>query len=77
MSFIMSIIFPLAIILLLFLFVFGGVSYAHLENVFGIFIPYVAIAIFLIGFIYRILDWAKSPEVDSALLYWPSPGRQF
>jgi nitrate reductase gamma subunit len=57
----MSIMYPLAIILLLFLFVLGGVSYTHLENVFGIFIPYLALAIFLMGFIYRILSWAKSP----------------
>jgi len=61
MIFIMSIMYPLAIILLLFLFVLGGVSYTHLENVFGIFIPYLALAIFLMGFIYRILSWAKSP----------------
>ena len=61
MVFIMSIMFPLVIILLLLLFVLGGVSYTHLENVFGIFIPYLALAIFLTGFIYRILNWAKSP----------------
>ena len=61
MIFIMSIMFPLAIILLLLLFVLGGVSYTHLENVFGIFIPYLALSIFLMGFIYRILSWAKSP----------------
>jgi len=61
MIFIMSIMFPLAVILLLLLFVLGGVSYTHLENVFGIFIPYLALAIFLTGFIYRILNWAKSP----------------
>lgn len=61
MIFIMSIMLPLAIILLLLLFVLGGVSYTHLENVFGVFIPYLAIAIFLMGFIFRILSWAKSP----------------
>jgi len=61
MTFIMSIMSPLTIILLLLLLVVGGVSYAHLENVFGIFIPYLALAIFLMGFIYRILSWAKSP----------------
>ena len=57
----MSILSPLAVILLLLLVVLGGVSYNHLENVFGVFIPYLALAIFLIGFIYRILSWAKSP----------------
>ena len=57
----MSILSPLAVILLLLFVVLGGVSYNHLENVFGVFIPYLALAIFLIGFIYRILSWAKSP----------------
>jgi nitrate reductase gamma subunit len=61
MIFMMSIIFPLAVVLILLLVVLGGISYTHLENVFGVFIPYLAIAIFLIGFIYRILSWAKSP----------------
>ncbi|MBB5349178.1 nitrate reductase gamma subunit [Desulfoprunum benzoelyticum] len=28
---------------------------------FGVFVPYVAIAIFLGGFVYRVVQWAKSP----------------
>lgn len=31
------------------------------QSLFGIVIPYVAVAIFIVGFIYRILDWARSP----------------
>jgi len=31
------------------------------QSLFGIVIPYVAVAVFIVGFIYRILDWARSP----------------
>ncbi len=36
-------------------------SAAGLESLFGIYIPYAAVAIFLLGFILRVLKWAKSP----------------
>lgn len=61
MSFIMSIIFPVILIIFLFLVVIGGSSYLHLDYIFGIFIPYLALVIFLLGIIYRIINWAKSP----------------
>ena len=32
-----------------------------MQYLFGILIPYLAIAIFLGGFIYRVVQWAKSP----------------
>lgn len=32
-----------------------------IEYVFGVVVPYVAIVIFIIGVIYRIIEWAKSP----------------
>lgn len=32
-----------------------------LQSLFGIVIPYVAVAVFIVGFIYRILYWARSP----------------
>ena len=41
--------------------VFLGVKVAGLNTLFGIFIPYAAILLFLGGFIYRILGWARSP----------------
>ncbi len=31
------------------------------QSLLGVYIPYVAVAIFIVGFIYRILDWARSP----------------
>ena len=48
-------------IAVMYLIVYLGVGQAGMESVFGIYIPYAAIAIFLIGFIFRILKWAKSP----------------
>ena len=38
-----------------------GVGVAGLDYFFGVIIPYAAIAIFIFGFIYKIIVWAKSP----------------
>jgi nitrate reductase gamma subunit len=38
-----------------------GVDKANLQPLFGIIIPYAAIAIFLIGFVLKVLGWAKIP----------------
>jgi len=38
-----------------------GVGAVGLDSLFAVVIPYVAIALFLIGFVYRIIKWAKSP----------------
>jgi len=32
-----------------------------METLFGIILPYAAIAIFLLGFVYRLINWARSP----------------
>jgi len=41
--------------------VYVGVGLAGQEYLFGVFIPYLAIAVFLIGLVYRILLWAGAP----------------
>ena len=38
-----------------------GAGAANLEYLFGVIIPYAGISIFLIGLIYRVIHWAKSP----------------
>ena len=38
-----------------------GVGGANLHFVFGVVIPYIGIAVFLLGVVYRIMRWAKSP----------------
>jgi len=48
-------------ILLLILLVVIGIEGIGLYSFFAIFIPYVAILLFVVGFIYRVLKWASSP----------------
>lgn len=38
-----------------------GVGAIGLDSVFGVIIPYIALAIFIIGVVYRIVDWARIP----------------
>ena len=53
--------FSLLAVVLLFLLAYAGVEAAGLQVFFGIVIPYVAFAIFLLGFIRKVIDWAASP----------------
>ena len=48
-------------VVFLFLLAYLGVEVAGLEVLFGVIIPYLALATFIIGFIYRVVDWARSP----------------
>jgi nitrate reductase gamma subunit len=48
-------------VLILLLLVVGGVEGLGLYSIFGIFIPYLAVLLFVVGFIYRVLKWASSP----------------
>jgi nitrate reductase gamma subunit len=48
-------------ILLLIFFVIIGIEGIGLYSLFGIFIPYVALLLFVVGFIYRVLKWGSSP----------------
>jgi nitrate reductase gamma subunit len=47
-------------VVVLFLLAYWGVEAAGLQVVFGIIIPYLAFVTFIIGFIYRIMDWSRS-----------------
>jgi len=51
---------PLTTVFLLFLVAYTGVEGAGLHQVFGIFIPYLAVLAFLAGFVYKVLGWASS-----------------
>ncbi|MGZ3568914.1 MAG: sulfate reduction electron transfer complex DsrMKJOP subunit DsrM, partial [Thermodesulfobacteriota bacterium] len=48
-------------VLVLLLLVLIGAGAIGLYSIFGIFIPYLAILLFVVGFIYRVLKWASSP----------------
>ena len=48
-------------VLVLLLFVIIGVEGIGMNSLFGIFIPYAAVLLFIVGFVYRVLKWASSP----------------
>ena len=56
----MKIINPLIIVLVLIALAYFGVVIG-LTPLFAVVIPYIAIVVFLIGFIYKVVNWAKSP----------------
>jgi nitrate reductase gamma subunit len=53
--------FSLFSIVILVLLVVGGVEVFSWDSLFGVLIPYAAFVIFLIGIIYRVGKWAKTP----------------
>lgn len=57
----MNVLLSLLMVILLLIVAWVGVDVANLHFVFGIVIPYLAIATFIIGFIYRVVKWATSP----------------
>ena len=50
-----------ALVLAILAVVFVGTEVLNLDFFFGGILPYIAMAVFIIGFIYRVLNWAKSP----------------
>jgi len=57
----MNAFYALLAVAILVLFVFIGVWGLGLYSLFAVIIPYAAIATFIIGFIYRVLKWARAP----------------
>ncbi len=57
----MKVLLALIAVLALFTVAILGVEVLGLYTLFGILIPYAAIVLFLGGFIYKIVDWARSP----------------
>jgi nitrate reductase gamma subunit len=53
--------YSLIAVIVLILLAYVGVAGLHLEVLFGIVIPYAAVAVFILGFVNRLIDWAKSP----------------
>ncbi|NLC38662.1 MAG: menaquinol oxidoreductase, partial [Clostridia bacterium] len=49
------------IIILLIGFVLLGIELGQMHFFFGIIVPYLALAIFVVGFVRRILKWAMTP----------------
>ena len=57
----MKYIFPLAAVIALVLISWIGSKIPGMQYLFGVAIPYLAIAIFIGGFCYTVIKWAKSP----------------
>jgi len=57
----MNAFYALFVVILLLLVAWIGVGTVDLHYFFGIVIPYLAFAIFILGFLYRIIKWARSP----------------
>ena len=56
-----SYMYSLIAVILLFLLAYVGVQVPGGEYFFGIFIPFLAVITFIVGFIYRVVDWTRSP----------------
>jgi len=52
--------YSLILVIALFLIAYAGVEVVELQWVFGVIVPYAAVAIFLWGFVSKILGWANS-----------------
>jgi nitrate reductase gamma subunit len=48
-------------VLVLCIIAFFGSMVPGMQYLFGVIIPYLALVVFIVGFIMRVLDWAKSP----------------
>ena len=57
----MNLFFSFVALLIIILLALVGVEAGNLEYLFGVIIPYAAIAFFLIGIIYKVIYWARSP----------------
>jgi nitrate reductase gamma subunit len=57
----MKIVLPLVAVIVLVVLAFAGVGIAGMQFLFGVVIPYAAIAVFILGFIYRVITWSRSP----------------
>lgn len=57
----MKTVLPFFAVVVLVLVAFVGVKEANLQFLFGVVIPYAALATFLVGFLYRVLKWGRSP----------------
>jgi len=62
MNFIVSILFSFFAVIVLVLIPWIGVGAFNLRVLFGIIVPYAAMATFFVGIVVRVIDWARSPS---------------
>jgi nitrate reductase gamma subunit len=57
----MRVVIPFIAVLILFLLAYFGVESAGLHTLFGVVFPYIAIVLFVVGIVYKIVRWAMVP----------------
>lgn len=57
----MGIFFSFSMVIALVLIAFAGAGLAGLHTIFGVYIPYAALAVFVVFFILRVIGWSRSP----------------
>ncbi len=57
----MKILIPFVAVIMLVVIAFAGVQIAGMQSLFGVWIPYAAVLIFVLGFVYRVIKWGRSP----------------
>ncbi len=62
MNFILGIVLSSIAVLILVLIPWVGVGALNLSGFFGVFLPYVALIVFFVGLVYRVVVWACSPS---------------
>lgn len=62
MNFIVSIVLSAIAVLILVLIPWVGVGALNLSGFFGVFLPYVALIVFFVGLVYRVVVWGCSPS---------------
>ena len=78
---------PLIAVIVLFFISFLGAQVSGLQYVFGVFIPYLAIITFVLGFAARVIGWSRSfarrwswcsrPRLIYSPRFWDSVGWWF
>lgn len=57
----MGALFSFVVVILLVLLAYVGVEAAGMQSIFGIVLPYAAALTFIVGIVYRVIKWGKSP----------------
>ncbi len=57
----MGALFSFVVVILLILIAYVGVAAVGMQSIFGTVVPYAAVLIFIVGVVYRVIKWGKSP----------------
>ncbi|NTU59205.1 MAG: sulfate reduction electron transfer complex DsrMKJOP subunit DsrM [Chlorobiaceae bacterium] len=52
---------PFIMVMVLAIIPYAGITFGKLDYLFGVIIPYASVAILLLGFLYKLVDWLRRP----------------